>query len=223
MVMLGRQRKPRKTIAKRSAVRRPRAPMHASIKRNIKDLQYFDQTIGSGAVGTTMIYQTLFFPTQGTTATSRYGDRTSIKSIRWNFRLNPGSGQAANITCRVVLFWDNQPNGANPSSPLPLLTASIYALPHPDYRYRFTILRDFLIPVQPISVNQTGFSSNSNQDVIQRGYLRNLDFVSQFISNNGNVTDLASGALCMIFISDTAVVVNQNPTVDGICRCLYTS
>lgn len=222
--MFSRARKPRKVIAKkRQVVRRVRAPAHASIKRNIKDLQYFDQTIGSGAVGTTMIYQTLFFPSQGTTATSRYGDRTSIKSIRWNFRLNPGTAQASCVTVRIVLFWDNQPNAANPSSPLPLLSANIYALPHPDYRYRFTILRDWMVPIQNIANNITGYSSNTNQDVVQRGYLRNLDFVSQFISNNGNVTDLASGALCMIFISDTAITTNNVPTVDGVCRCLYNS
>lgn len=190
--MWSRQRKPRATIAKgrRKAPARARQPrLTLTVPPTIRDLQYYDVagTINTNAA--TWIYSQLFLPTQGTGSTNRYGDKTIAKSMQFFIYVSTASA----VPIRVVIFYDKQPNGANPTSPAPMLTASTEAFKDPDLRERFQILRDFWIgngTNQPIA---SGEHRGCNH---QRGYVR-LDNISQFNGNAGSTTDIQTGSFVM--------------------------
>lgn len=211
--------RPKKKAKKSFAVSRP-----IGANRPGRDLQTVDSLAGFGGVVTsTMLYSQVFLPTQGTGVSSRIGDRTTIKSIQGSLIASPGTAQTATTIVRVVLFWDTQPNGANPTNPMPFTSASVVSFPNTDLTYRFKILRDFVFPVAKLATSPEGMVTESKNAYMQKFYIGKCDLVSQFIASAGAITDLATGALVVGVISDTSLITNNTPNISFNIRTKYQS
>lgn len=191
---------------------------------NLKDIQTIDTlaTFG-GTVTTSVLYSQVFLPVPGTGTSSRYGDRTSINSIYGSLIVSPGVSQLQTTFIRVMLFWDNQPNGANPTSPQPLGASTVVAFPNADFRYRFKMLRDFVFPVAKLGSAPEGLSGDNSRCYMQKFYINKCDLVSQFTAGAGAITDVATGALVVGVVSDTSLTTNNTPNVSFNIRANFRS
>jgi hypothetical protein len=219
MPVVKKRKRSHKTV--RLAAKLPRA----TVKTSITDLQITDTPVSIITTNAMRYYQ-CFLPTQGVGVGNRYGDRTILKAIKFNLFCFNGATQivaASPIFVRLVLFWDSQPNGADPTSPMPISTTSCFSMPSADQRYRFTILRDWIMPIA--ASNQTiNFVDNSdNSDSIQRGYISGKNYISQFTASAGAIADVASGALVLGAIGTVIDGGTNTPFVSGTVRCYFSS
>lgn len=162
---------------------------------SLRDLQYFDSSGSLGTNAASWVYQNIFSPVQGTGSSSRYGDKILAHSLQISLYVG------ANNPYRIVFVYDRQPNGALPSSPLPMLTVASDAFKDPDYRERFVILRDFWISNDSGSGTRSSDPRNNNfQRVLVK--LRNLP--STFNGNAGTIADCQTGSyFIMIYNAST--------------------
>lgn len=214
---------PMKTIRKAKKKSVKKIVQRASITSKISDVQFFDTTIAFSTNSNIVQYIPLFLPQAGTGSASRYGDRTVLKSIQGTLSVTQGSAQAGTVYLRMILLWDNQPNSASPTGPAPLTVASITAFKNPDLSYRFKILRDWLVPVHIVGANDIGFGNDSNMDIIQKFYISNLNYVSQFVASAGAIADVASGALHLATVTNVVLTANDTPVINGTVRCTFAS
>jgi len=219
------QSKPMKTIRK-GGRKRYRKPFQANAPRFIsrppgKNLQTFD-VVGTGITASTTGSLTLLHvPTRsGSNYIDRYGDSTTIKSLRFQYTIYSGSLQTfatTNLyqTVRVCVFWDEQPNGAVPGGALPFLALTPLSNTEPQFSYRFKLLRDERHVI-------TGLQT-ADKPAMNDIYLRNLALVSNFNQNNGVIGDINTGALYVYIIGDTAAGANFNPVVNFTSRTRFES
>lgn len=183
-------------------------------------LQTFDQT-GTATVsssGTPLVL--LHFPDRtGSNYNNRYGDSTTIKSLRFKYTVKPGVSQLTSTGpqyIRVLIFWDEQPNNAFPSGALPLLALDPNSQAEPQFAYRFKLLRDCRHLVQAQSI---GDAVPNIQDI----YIKKLSLVSNFNGNSGSISDICTGALLVYFIGDTALTSGNVPVVTYSSRTRFTA
>jgi len=161
-----------------------------------KDLQVFDTVGITGGVGTTMVYTDIFHPVTGTGYADRYGDKCTLVSLNFNFKIIGVETAAVNYI-RVMLIFDKQPNGGLPTSPQPLVSTNVSAFKNPDFSHRFTILRSWRIECH------SGAAANPTVDEpFTEGYFKLGNRMVVFQASTGAVTDFSSGALYMAAISN---------------------
>lgn len=178
---------------------------------------------GTAVASTTQINTLLFVPTRtGNTYEDRHGDSTTIKTIRLRYTIKGPVAGATNVNAqwvRVVLYWDNQPNGAVPTLPLPFSANTVLSLMDPQYSYRFKILSD-----KRFYIAAGSWNLGNNDVCAQYEYFKNnLDLVSNYSGNAGTIADLTTGALHLFVCSDTAVVAGENPIVTFQSRVRFIS
>lgn len=165
--------------------------------KNQNSLNVYDAS-GSVAASTTGSLTTLHQPTRGATNyNNRFGDSTTIRSFRAKISI-AASATGTQQYVRVVLFWDNQPNGAVPGGVLPFTALTINALMDPQYDYRFKILKDARFKIN-------GFGVACDEPTKVDLYLKKLCLTTNFTSDNGNISDIATGAMYLYIIGDQAV------------------
>lgn len=190
-------------------------------KTTLSDYQTIDTSVVIANVTNTFTNTLCFVPTPGTATSSRYGDRTIMQAIEWNFLLKPGVSQlTAPQYTRILLVYDRQCSGSAPTSPQPLSALSVEAFKDPDFRYRYTLIRDWLIPVQNSPF--VGVCNETKRDICQRGGTR-VQLVSQFNGNAGTVSDIQAGSLFLMCLNDTALGAANTPSVNGFVRVIFKS
>lgn len=141
---------------------------------------------------------------------SRDGRQIRIKSFYFNAKVTIHPS-AVHTVFRVMLLIDTQPTGVAPilSQILRVGTvANILCMRNLDNRKRFSILRDFRI--------------NLNQDYPEKyiKVFRRLDMKTIYDdSNAGDITDISSNALYMLFISEE--VADNFPTIEHVARVRF--
>lgn len=230
----------KKYAYKRSAFARRPAPsvvgftkrVYAPIARSITNASAIvprpsSEELGTYDVSTTATASTtgvvtlLFVPTRtGNTYQDRHGDSTVIKSINISFTVKPGTTTVTNSYpqyVRVMLFWDNQPNGAVPGGALPLSALTVNAMTDPQYSYRFTLIRNWKFLMGSSSNGLAGELPSLQGNFFKSG----LNLVSNFSGNAGTIADITTGALYLYVIGDTAAVNNENPVVTFVSRVKF--
>ena len=151
---------------------------------------------------------------------NRYGDSTTIKSIRFQYTIFSGSAQTfatTNLyqTVRICIFWDEQPNGAVPAGSLPFLALTPLSNTEPQYSYRFKLLRDERHVICGLQTQ--------DRPAMNDLYLKGLSLVTNFNANNEAIGDINTGALYVYIIGDTAVGTNNVPVVNFTSRTRFVS
>lgn len=184
----------------------------------IPELQTQDTVNGATRFDNTGFYQLEFVPTVGTGYSNRIGLKATIKSILVQGTLLPGSLQTSVPQhCRILLFWDRQPNNAAPASPLPLLSLTPISLPDPQFQNRFKILWDKGFCISGV----TGTSVAPSSQEMEVKYYKKCNLVTKFSASAGVIADIVSGALYLLFIGDTAPGTNTSPTMTWSTRIRF--
>lgn len=144
----------------------------------------------------------------------RHGDRTVIRSFRLLYTIKPGTLQLTNQWVRITVYWDNQPNNAFPSGPLPFAALTVTSLPDPQFTQRFRILYD-----RQIMISSTNFENAAM--ITGDLFKKKLALTTVFTANAGGIGDIQSGALNMIVIGDTVNGANANPVMTFSSRCKF--
>lgn len=210
------------------------------IKKNIKEikgeteLKYFDVSISGtlSAAGTLFVLNAMAVGDTQITRTAGQIKMTSLQ-FRLKFLTNPARINASGV--RVIVFWDRQVNGANPTisgAPLTPVNAVLNDNIETDltmapYQYeqieRFHVLYDRMFEMNPQVV--------ATQDIVTTGdttaVVRVSSVLSKYIKLNrsakysaaaSGVASLVTNALYMLIITDLA---SSQPTVDGCTRIYF--
>lgn len=193
--------------------RRRQAPRSSAMvmyqQPSLRDKQYYDFDV-SQTLSSAISYTSVFQPLAGTSASSRYGDKTLAHTVKWSL-FSTTVGSAAMI--RLMLIYDEQPNGANPSSPEPLAAVNVHSFKNAYLRDRYKVIRDWTIPLNPAA----SYGNDTKHDGHQKG-LAKLNLVSQFNGAAGTIADVKTGSFIFLAFSDAGT-----PSITGKFRFLFSS
>lgn len=155
----------------------------------------------------------------GTGQGNRIGDRIMMRGIYYKLQVGPLATQNGDQGVRILLVYDKQCNGAGPTAPLPLASATYDAYKNADYRERFVILKDWLIGCGGFGQAFPG-SLDSKHSNIQTGYIK-CELPTQYNASAGAITDCVSGSLLFFFIGNVASTGTNTPGVNYSTRVLF--
>jgi len=197
----------------------------------IPEKKYIDQSNIAVAMDETPVVVLLNGLSLGTSATSRVGQNICMKSFHLKFTLRgPANtttvGNVASVMTRVMVVLDLQPNGvlASGSDILEDTTPGI-GIVSPIYManaMRFKVLFDRRYEVQNNFTPTAGSQFNTINSLRYDEIFEKMNHYVQYAdSNNGDITDIKTGALLLVFMSETAIVGSQ-PAITHYTRVRYT-
>lgn len=197
------------------------------------EIKSMDIATFSIAGTTTGAFQTIATPVEGASFYNRIGRRIQGKSLHLNGYWNPiKTNPAASDTlwARVIVFYDRQANGANPSY-ADLITAynsagATSSAPldglNMNNRDRFLILMDEKCLLPPVGINGASAASTNfgaadpNQNAQHAGgrflvnrFIKLRGLETHFKASAGAIGDVATGAIS-VFATSTDAATNAN-------------
>lgn len=147
--------------------------------------------------------------------TMRIGRKVTIKTIqvRGNVYLEQAltmaSGTTPQITAKVMLIWDAQPNGTIATvSDIWQVAGTPHSYLNLDNRDRFRVLRSEVFTMDAMLISSVATQSVAAWNRTQHNfewYVKNLNLEVIFNgTNGGTIGDISSGALILAFICDVA-------------------
>lgn len=175
-------------------------PKHVSLNR--PELKFRTQNASYNLTGATINIDCLNLLTQGTSSSTRVGDKTRVTSVDYRYLIaSDQATQTAAVSVRVLLIWDTQPNGAFYAATDILTTA----VPESSFNQdkvpsRFKILADRYHLVQPVVMSAAGVISNVNTK--QEGHFKcKIGDITQYNGNAGTIADIVKGSLTLAVLS----------------------
>lgn len=214
----------------RPAFQSNRAPVRRQIrnvKRSIKkinrkiQIRYLDTVHNSTANSTTGSFQLLNGMVQGDTDITRTGnelDATSIQCRGYCYLDSNVAGAVNTVrTVRLLVFWDQQPNGSAPVVGDILATTTITNLINSPYnrdnQKRFKILIDKRITLNPSTLLTDSGSGNYvlTPTRVSFRFKRKLARTVKYDGNAGTIADLTTNSLYSFICCDDQVTNNEFP------------
>lgn len=164
-----------------------------------QELKFFD-VFANTTAGTAFTFASLCTPTQGDTELQREGNEIHPTSIQWRGRLTVAAAATFSPIVRMIIAWDQQPNGAVPATADLVDAATITPLISSPYNHdsnkRFKILYDrrYVIEGQPAL---TSLNSKLIQGKIKLSRVMKFNDV-----NGGTVADIITNNLFIAFVSN---------------------
>jgi len=180
----------------------------------LPEKKFIDNTAAAASVDTGTFYL-LNGLSLGTSVLTRIGQKIVVKSIHVKVAVN-GAPFAQTPTLppnrvRVLLIWDNQPNTQTPTlgDILEDSTAGVGILSSQftGYISRFRILWDERIDLGNLVAN------NAASDIItgyREKFLKTNLLVSYSDTNNGDIQDIITGAIFLVFVGASATAANYS-------------
>lgn len=237
----------KRSWSKRSTRNKSTAKKVKSLDRKVKkiendfiELKYVAGDINNTAVGDDLADLYTFSVAQGDTVSTRSGNMISPTSIRLCGSIFTNSNATTPTVARMILFWDSQPNGANPpvgtaNSLLQDLASGLYVneLYDPDNRERYKVLLDKRVVLNPLLwLNQSGFITDNlsatatiSTDVDGTVPVQKLfnEYVKlgrnvKFTGTTDGIADITKNALHLYLISDQPT---DSPTIQFSWTMFY--
>lgn len=168
----------------------------------------------------------LFAPQRGADYNQRVGRKTAITSlyIRGFINLENATNMQTTNTpagqARLIVFIDWQPNGNTPTTTALLVTANPIDQLNLDNRDRFKIIADKTFEFEPFIISN-GFSI-SNRSTQRVKLYKRMGLETIFNDgNDGDIGDINSGALYMLWIGNWANTTNLRATAHVSTRCRF--
>jgi len=141
----------------------------------------------------------------------RVGLQIAVKSVAYRFEVDLPTLVTAQLMTsgRVILFWDQQPNGVSPGVADLLTFPSFLAFMNSSAVQRFTILRN----------TQFSLSPNGNQTLFFEGYVK-INMLCTFGPGTSTPFWPVSGGLFLLYIADN-LITGSNPLISGCWRTRY--
>lgn len=183
-----------------------------------RERKFFDIDTATYQANTTGSFTLLYVPILGSDFTNRIGRKTIVKStyIRGRVLLEALNNQFATVTvaalqARMIVFIDNQPNGAAPAVTDLLKEAVPSSQLNANNRDRFRIIKDKtyvfdgFVNVTTATQSQAAF----NRNIYDIKCFKKLNIETIFNgTNGGTIGDINTGALYMFWISNTIAGAN---------------
>lgn len=198
--------KPRTYVkAKRSLFApRNRAPkVKGAIYQSRKELKYVDIAAAGYACDTTGSVTLLSGIATGDDNNTRDGRQVTIKSVQLRGNIQPQDDTSGPNHARVMLVWDNAPNGTIATIANILTASAATSFPLVNNSQRFTILYDHSFIQGKVSTTATQtFASGQMTDPI-KVYLK-MNNVAQYNGTGATIASVQNGALYLVTIGDQA-------------------
>jgi len=211
-----------------------RIPGIGTIRRTytIPELKYKDTSDGGSTIDESGNITLLNALALGTAATARVGMRINMRSVHLKYIItgptytSTNSAFAQYAHARVMLVLDLQPNGATPtlSDILEDTTAGIGIL-SPIYLAngaRFKVLYDkrHVVNAQTVIAAANTTQNTMLLSVYDEIYLKLSHEVQYSDSNNGDITDIKTGALFLVTLTSNASA-GQQPGITSYARVRF--
>lgn len=174
-----------------------------------RERKYFDHNPAAYTVDAAGGFKLLHLPVLGSDYNNRIGRKTIVKSlyIRGYIALKVAvlSTTASTVaqSARLIIFIDNQPNGALPAATDLLVQARPEAQLNPNYRDRFRVIKDKVFVYDPYIRDNTNHFAAMNRTIYPIKCYKKLNLETIFNgTNGGTIGDINSGALYMFYIAD---------------------
>jgi len=180
------------------------APTTKKVELKYADNTFTDAGAVAGFIGT------ISNIANGTGPTDRIGRHVFWHNLNFNWVATDTGGGAYNHNGRILLVYDLQTNGANPTVLDVMNTATVNSQFNPDNRSRFKILYDqkySLVSVNAIGVSIKNNASRTNDVLSLRGKK------CLYSGTTTAITDIESGNILFIHLSDTAAKVTVAATI----------
>ena len=155
--------------------------------------------------------------TQGAAFYNRIGSRIELSSIQFRGFINPNTNPPSGVDIgRIILFYDRQTNGVLPTRNELLqnrdlagnaTNAGLVGI-NLDNRDRFLVIRDQHIffpesygAVSPVVASVNTTSKEGMNELLVNVYVKLKGLTTQFKANAGNIGNISSGGLFLLFIS----------------------
>lgn len=139
----------------------------------------------------------------GTDFTDRIGRKINMKSVYVRGFLSPVDTTTSFCLSRLLIVYDNQPNGAAPAITDILKAATSVAQVNLNNRDRFKILIDKQFPLGNNNNTATQAISGS-PNVHHVKVFRRLNLIEQFGGTTAAVGSITTGAIWMVTVGDNA-------------------
>lgn len=179
-----------------------------------RERKYSDINTATYAVNTTGTFTLCHIPDLGSDFNDRIGRKTVLKSIYIRGRVQTSTAAAPNgdtttpaQLCRLIIFVDNQPNGAAPSITDLLVEALPSSQLNANNRDRFRIIKDKEYAFDPVYNISTATQARymGNRQVYPIKLYKKLNVETIFNgTNGGSIGDINTGALYMLWLGSTA-------------------
>lgn len=162
---------------------------------------------------------------QGDTNLTREGNKVYITSIQIKAVIIPNVLLTAATEYRIVVFRDSFPNGTAPAAgnllDINIITAYLYAPYNAKYQNRFKILYDKRGCINPNTnlVVGAGTTTSVVSKKISIQFKRRLGFIANYgLANAGDITDITTGAIYILLLSNRTIANADGPTFLGGSR-----
>lgn len=205
-----------------------------NIDKKIKKLQreqelgHKDTIMSAVEIANTGVFTLLNGLTQGDDDDNRHGNEVYATSVQGRFVISGDAAQLNAMVIRMILFWDQQSNGAAPALAdlldTTVITSAVMAPYHRDFQKRFKILMDKSYVINPIlALTTTTGATDTVATVsvinIYKKFKRKLSRTVKYDDGNaGDITDIQTNALHVLFVSSVA---SNTPAITGGFRFYF--
>lgn len=194
-------------------------PYRQSIRKFDIEKKVNDTGPSQLSANTTGQFVLLMAPVPGSDITNRVGRKTLTHSIYIRGLISaeladqdgPTVGVSPAQLARIIIFIDNQPNGATPIVTDLLTSATSYAQLNLNNRDRFKILSDKQFPLHAYAYNTTSgtaVASLSNSYAFKKFIKCNIETIFN-AGTAATIADITSGAIYMFLIGSIATGSND--------------
>jgi len=193
------------------ALGRPRgqARVKGAIAPAGKELKYNDLVDANYAADTTGSITCLNLIATGDDNNTRDGRQVTIKSVQIRGIVTPVDTTTLPTNARVLLVWDNAPNGAAATIAQILTAVNSQSFPLVNNQNRFTILRDMQFPVGGMSDTATQTYTMSPTVHSVEAYMK-IGQITQYSGTTANISSVQNGALWMVTVGDQVANAGAN-------------
>lgn len=216
-------RKPSLKLARTLTLRTARGFNQPSyVPFSSKEKKFFDVGVATYQVNTTGSFTLIHAPVPGSDYTNRIGRKTIVKSlyIRGSVKSEGANGPnqpaapgTAAQLLRMIIFVDNQPNGAVPVVADLLVSASPASHLNPNNRDRFKILCDKEFVLDPYinlnTANAAQYGACNQIKAVKKYKKLNIETIFN-AGTAGTIADINSGAIYMFWIGDQPASTNYD-------------
>lgn len=159
---------------------------------------------------------------QGDDINMRHGRQITLKSVSLKGHVKPDQTPTSGnnvMQARIALVWDKNPNGvlATPAQ----IFDSADGHPKLDNRNRFTILKDWYIPIgaSPLNANTWAWSQPST---IPINFYKKLNLKTIFKGTDAQIASISTGALLLVAYGVGGVGTPNSGTCTIVPRVRFT-
>lgn len=198
--------------------KKKKAPTNKTLNNKIKriqskeELKHVDVLSSGTTLPSTGTFLLLNGVDQGDTDILREGNDITATSIQWRIRYITDVDLVQHVHIRMIVFWDQQPNGAAPTAATLLdtsvITSIINAPYNRNYQKRFKILHDSITTIVPQTIQTFTPATGATTQLVANGAYRhskrNLSRTVKYSGAGATVAAIQTNSLYAFWVSNVA-------------------